>query len=168
MPKQSTSWCTNVFVFLALSLCILAVSCEQVLQTFTGEIGGGNYSYFTMRKEGEVTLILDSVNGDADLYLSQSTLKPDFENYDLQSVTCGRDIVTVPKGFKRPIGIAVYGHVHSPRSEYVLTVIMDYIGDVETDNTFWGTEHVDTPEKQESVLWVIFVSILKIIFEIIL
>lgn len=168
MPKKLTTCCKNIVIFFILTCCFLVISCEQVLQTFTGEVGGGNYSYFTMRKEGEVTLILDSLKGDADLYVSQSTLKPDYEHYDLQSTTCGRDIVTVPKDFKRPIGIAVYGHVHSLQSEYMLTVIIDYIGEVDTGNTLWGMESDDNHEKQESVLWVIFVSIIKIIFEIIL
>lgn len=152
---------------LILSFYFCIASCEQVIQTFTGEIGRGNYTYFTMRKEGEVTLILDSQQGDVDLYVSQYTLKPDFENYDLQSATCGRDIVTVPKSFQRPIGIAVYGHVYARHSTYMLTVVMDYVGDTNHGNTLWGTDSEKSPEKQESLLWVIFVSILKIVLEVI-
>lgn len=158
----------TLFILCSVLLYCKTCSSQQVLQTFTGEVGAGNYSYFTLKREGEITLILDSLEGDTDIYVSAHVPKPDFENYDLQSTTCGQDIVTIPKRFQRPIGIAVYGHVYAPLSRYTMTVIIDYI-DSNTDshsrNTWLPTDE-NGEQKQESVVWMLFVGIVKIIFEI--
>lgn len=160
----------QVNIKLLFTLLSVLISCqsEQVLQTFHGEVGAGNYTYFTLKRDGEITLILDSSEGDADIYVSTHVAKPDFENYDLQSTTCGRDIVTIPKRFERPIGIAVYGHVYAPLSKYTMTVVVDYI-DTNTSKqgrVGWLPTDDSGEPKEESVLWMLFVGIVKIIFEI--
>lgn len=147
-----------LFIFILLRLA----SCEYIIQTFDGEIGAGNFTYFTLKKEGEVTLILDSIEGDADIYVSQENLKPDFDNYDLKSATCGEDIVTIPSTYKRPIGISVFGHVHAPLSRYTMKVLMDYSSGGESER------YGDSEEPEESLIWTLFVNILKIILEILL
>ena len=166
-PLISNSIITVFAILLYTTFCCS----EQVLQTFTGEVGAGNYTYFTLKREGEITLILDSSEGDADIYISAHNPKPDFENYDLQSSTCGRDIVTIPKEFERPIGIAVYGHVYSKVSKYTMTVVVDYVesyGRESQSKVSWLPTTVDEngEPKEESVLWMLFVGIIKIIFEI--
>ncbi|XP_028516249.1 UPF0669 protein v1g209471 [Exaiptasia diaphana] len=102
------------------------------------------------------------------MYVSTHVAKPDFENYDLQSSTCGRDIVTIPKRFERPIGIAVYGHVHSPLSKYTMTVVVDFIDSntARQGRVGWLPSDDSGEPKEESVLWMLFVGIVKIIFEI--
>ncbi|EDO39134.1 predicted protein [Nematostella vectensis] len=157
-------------LFLLLWLFFLhGTLCEQVLQTFTGEIGAGNYTYFTLNREGEITLILESTEGDADLYISQNVAKPDYENYDLQSSTCGQDVVTIPVEFKRPIGIGVLGHANSPLSKYTMTVVVDYgTGMAEDKNRWYSASEEGGEPQEESLIWMIFVGILKIIFEILL
>lgn len=155
---ELTSWFL-LFIFLLLTL----VSCEHIIQTFDGEIGAGNFTYFTLKKEGEVTLILDSVEGDADIYVSQENLKPDFDHYDLKSVTCGEDVVTIPSYYKRPIGISVFGHVHAPLSRYTMKVLMDYSTGEEK-----GRQYSENEESEDSLIWTVFVNILKIILEILL
>lgn len=147
------------FTFLLLGL----VSCEHIIQTFDGEIGAGNFTYFTLKKEGQVTLILESVEGDADIYVSQDDLKPDFDHYDLKSVTCGEDVVTIPSYYKRPIGISVFGHVYAPLSKYTMKVLMDYSVGEES-----ARQHNENEEPEESFIWKVFVNILKIILEILL
>lgn len=54
--------------------------------------------------------------GDADVYVSQWVLHPsyDVQEHCLRSATCGVDRVDLPSTFRRPIGVAVYGHVLHP------------------------------------------------------
>nr|XP_018901659.1 PREDICTED: UPF0669 protein C6orf120 homolog [Bemisia tabaci] len=63
--------------------------------------------------------------GDADLYVSQFTEKPTFEpdTYCLQSATCDLDVIHVPKSFKRPLYIGVYGHPSREFSIYHLDIV---------------------------------------------
>ena len=153
----------TLWLLLFISLLLRLASCEHVIQTFDGEIGAGNFTYFTLKKDGDVTLILESVEGDADIYISQDSLKPDFDNYDLKSATCGEDVVTIPSYYKRPIGIAVFGHVYAPLTKYTMRVLMDYSGGEESERQYNESE-----EPEESLLWTLLVNILKIILEILL
>lgn len=139
--------------------------CEQVVHSIGGKVGGGNFTHYTLKQEGTVSLILDSTLGDADIYISESNSKPDYMDYDLQSATYGQDVVTVPKEFKRPIGIGIFGHVYHPISKYVLTVVLDYNLTSSASVTyvkFYNEEDIPS----ESTLWVIFVNIMKIILEV--
>lgn len=151
------SW-LHLVIFLLTGL----VSCEYIIQTFDGEIGAGNFTYFTLKKEGDITLILESLEGDADIYVSQNNPKPDYDNYDLKSATCGDDIVTIPSYYKRPIAISVFGHVYAPLSKYTMKVLMDYSTE-DSEGASYENE-----ESQESLIWTLFVNILKIILEILL
>ena len=135
--------------------------CERLVYTIIGEVGAENITYYSMKEQGIMTLILDSIVGDADIYVSETNAKPDYSNYDLQSVTCGQDIVTIPKEFDRPVGIGIFGHVYHPMSKYKLTVILDY------DRSAADEEgHSNDEGSNQSMLWVIFVNILKVIVEI--
>ena len=153
---------TSKLVLVSLLSVVLS---EHIIQVFDGEIGAGNSTFFTLKKEGRVTLIVDSAEGDADIFVSDDTMKPDFENYDLQSTTCGKDIVTIPISYKRPIGIAVVGHAYAPLTKYTMTVLMDY---VENSSGASGLHSENDDQQEESVIWMIFVNVLKIIFEILL
>ncbi|KYN22936.1 DNA repair endonuclease XPF, partial [Trachymyrmex cornetzi] len=64
------------------------------------------------------------ITGDADLYASQIISKPTYEpdHYCLQSATCGEDTIFIPKSFKRPVSIGVYGHPSHEISKYTLLV----------------------------------------------
>jgi len=153
----------TLWLLLFISLILRLASCEHLIQTFYGEIGPGNFTYFTLKKEGDVTLILESTEGDADIYISQDILKPDFDNYDLKSATCGEDVVTIPSYYKRPIGISVFGHVYAPLTKYTMKVLMDYSGGEESER-----QNSESEEQEESLLWTLLVNILKIILEILL
>lgn len=149
---------------------------EYLLHTFNGKVGNGNYTYYKLSKEGNVRLILESTLGDCDLYISDQTLTPDFENYELKSATCGEDEVYIPADSKRPVGVGVYGYSSHDTSHYRLHVYVDDAGD--RGGTYMGTyssgstsgQHkpsLNTPkDEEESLLWTIFVGILKIIFDI--
>ncbi|XP_075228903.1 UPF0669 protein v1g209471-like [Lycorma delicatula] len=105
--------------------CNGEVHLQSVLQTVSGEVGAGNFSYYSLMYIGPITLFLYSSEGDADLYVSQEISKPTFEpdSYCLQSATCGVDIIDIPKSFQRPVSIGVYGHPSHDISTYVLKVV---------------------------------------------
>ena len=147
-----------------------------LLHTFSGKVGNGNYTYYKLSKEGNVRLVLETTLGDADLYISDQTLTPDFENYESKSATCGEDEVYIPTESKRPVGVGVYGHTSHDISHYRLHVYIDDEGT--RGGTHMGTfssgsttgQHkpsLNNPkDEEESLLWTIFVGILKIIFDI--
>jgi hypothetical protein len=83
-----------------------------------GVVGGGNYTYYTLEtpadKEVVLTILLHSLEGDADLYVAGRNKRPafDVEEHSFQSTTCGNDMVVIPGHFVReesPIVIGVYG-----------------------------------------------------------
>uniref|UniRef100_A0A8C4NSJ1 Uncharacterized protein n=1 Tax=Dicentrarchus labrax TaxID=13489 RepID=A0A8C4NSJ1_DICLA len=74
-----------------------------LLHVVQGHIGAGNYSYLRLNHDGRIILHMQSLKGDADLYVSDKTLRPSFDTYKLQSVTCGQDVVVVPGDFARPV-----------------------------------------------------------------
>ncbi|KAK3584499.1 hypothetical protein CHS0354_006031 [Potamilus streckersoni] len=77
-----------------------------------------NFIYYRLFVKGNIYIELESLEGDADIYVSDETLEPDYVNYKLKSATCGLDSVDVPAEFKRPVGIGIFGqpnHVSSRR-----------------------------------------------------
>ena len=89
-------------------------------ETFYGEVGAFNYTYYRFDgdEDTKLTLRLRTLEGDADLYVGGQRSKPTFEldQHHFQSTTCGEiDEVVVPAWFvneERPIGIGIYGTVH--------------------------------------------------------
>ncbi|XP_078674345.1 UPF0669 protein v1g209471-like [Branchiostoma floridae x Branchiostoma belcheri] len=149
-----------------LATLVLASKRDYVLQSFSGHVGAGNYTYYQMYREGEVSLLVETLEGDADIYVSASTLSPDFDNYDMNSVTCGDDRVDIPADMKRPIGIGIYGHPSHDAARYRFTVLVDYFSGSESFVHGNSREEGDEDIEEESILWTIFVSILKILLDI--
>ena len=164
---------TAVWLYLGLSLLISSCRAAHVLHSFTGTIGAGNFSYYKLNRPGRVTLLLESLEGDADIYVSESTLTPtfDLDKYDLQSASCGEDKVEVPKLFRRPVGVGIYGHISRKESKYRLSVVLEdelaeeYQSYSMPQHSFHGGNPAGKDE-EESIIWTIFISILKIIFDI--
>ena len=174
---------TKLFKGFLLYWLLYSTSGENVLQSFTGTLGPGNYSYFSLHEPGEITLIVESIIGDADIYVSEKVSKPTYMEYDIQSTTCGIDKVTVPKLFKRPVGIAIYGHPHSPETNYKITAVRDYAGiDASSpypendymeyksgmDSESKGVESEDQENEYslKNIIWALIVGILKIVLEV--
>lgn len=148
-----------------------------LLHVVHGQIGAGNYSYLRLNHEGSIVLRMRSLSGDADLYVSDSTLHPSFDDYKLQSATCGQDSVFIPAHFQRPVGIGIYGHPSHQESDFEMKVYYDRmveqypLGDAYSwDGADTGQKRAYTPEEasqeEESVLWTIVISILKLVLEI--
>ncbi len=129
-----------VFVFVQLRLS-LAESFSQVLY---GELFAGNYTYYTLSKTGSVLLILRTLQGDADLYVSSKTKKPTFflDSHEFQATSCGIDQIHISELIPRPLGIAVYGHPRSTFTEYALQVLLN--------ETPMGEENIPGPEAEQS------------------
>lgn len=151
-----------------------------LLHVVQGHIGAGNYSYLRLNHDGRIILHMRSIKGDADLYVSDATLHPDFDTYKLQSVTCGPDVVVVPDDFTRPVGIGIYGHPYYLESEFEMKVFYDQSAlsvDLFQQDDYSSDEHHEkrkrlrpgdevAAEEEEPILWTILIGILKIILEI--
>lgn len=149
-----------------------------LLHVVQGHIGAGNYSYLRLNHDGRIILQMRSLKGDADLYVSDKTLRPSFDTYKLQSATCGQDVVVVPGDFARPVGIGIYGHPSHQESEFEMRVFYDQtVHQDPFDKVSYTSEdtHGQTKSSQaadedfqeeESILWTILIGLLKIILEI--
>ena len=152
------------FCFCTIFSTLCVFCSEHLVYTFTNRVGGGNFSYFKLHKEGVIKLLLTSLEGDADVYISSTTLYPDYNNYERKSATCGDDLVEIPMEMTRPIGIGIFGHPSNDISEFSLFVYADDDGTSERQQQ---TQQGNTSgEQEESILWSIFVGILKIILDI--
>ena len=103
------------------------VGSDFVGQSVEGEVGEGNYTYYTLKQTGDVRLELISREGDADLYVGgEDEERPTFmfESHYMSSTTCGLDILALPHFLKRPVHIGVYGHPRHPVSKYLLQVVI--------------------------------------------
>ncbi|XP_012662196.1 UPF0669 protein C6orf120 homolog [Otolemur garnettii] len=184
--RPAAPWGRAVLVLLASQAVSLANCFEEedvpeewlLLHVVQGQIGAGNYSYLRLNHEGKIVLKMQSLKGDADLYVSDSTLHPSFDDYELQSVTCGQDVVFIPAHFQRPVGIGIYGHPSHHESEFEMKVYYDRtieqypFGEpaYSSEGADPGQKHPYAPEdasqEEESVLWTILISILKLVLEI--
>ncbi|XP_077342292.1 UPF0669 protein C6orf120 homolog isoform X2 [Lithobates pipiens] len=173
-------------LFALLSLFIIeCFSIEEIpeewmlLHVVQGQVGAGNYSYLRLNHEGRIILEMQSLRGDADIYVSDATLNPSFDEYDLQSMTCGLDVIVVPDHFKRPVGIGIYGHPFYIESEFEIkvyydpTIEEDPFSEASYDPEQMETSHkkqrqpqFDASHEEESVLQTILIGILKIVLEI--
>lgn len=149
-----------------------------LLHVVQGHIAAGNYSYLRLNHDGKIILQMRSLKGDADLYVSDKTLRPSFETYKLQSSTCGHDVVVVPGDFVRPVGIGIYGHPSHRESEFEMRVFYDQTVPLDPfDKNTYPSENGQGPQKrlqeseedfqeEESIFWTILIGLLKIILEI--
>ncbi|XP_037091117.1 UPF0669 protein C6orf120 homolog isoform X1 [Pollicipes pollicipes] len=131
---------------LLLLQCACAVWGDYLIQSIRGEVEAGNYTYYKLQWDGPVTVILETLRGDADLYVSETHLKPSFEpdQFDFSSATCGLDSVDIPRGCPRPLGVSVYGHPSATLSSYELRLVFrhpDYL------DQFTLREHNDTEDE---------------------
>ncbi|XP_028904459.1 UPF0669 protein C6orf120 homolog [Ornithorhynchus anatinus] len=182
---MATHWTRAFLIFLASQvLSVNSFEEEEVpaewvlLHVVQGQIGAGNYSYLRLNHEGKIILQMQSLKGDADLYVSDTTLHPSFDDYELQSVTCGQDVVFVPEHFQRPVGIGIYGHPSHLESEFEMKVYYDQtVVEYPFGKASYGTDGSETSHRQsyapeetsqeeESVVWTILIGILKLILEI--
>lgn len=166
----------HLAVLLLVCHLLSGTTAEYLLTSFTQAVGAGNYTHFKLTRDGDVRLVLNTFEGDADLYISDNTLHPDYENYELQASSCGEDAVLITEDFKRPIGIAIYGHPAHELSHFKLDVYVEDIliggeGGTPVSSQKGGSgsrKSMEGGEEEDSLLWNIFVGLLKIIFDVLL
>ncbi|KAE8601729.1 hypothetical protein XENTR_v10013774 [Xenopus tropicalis] len=181
-------WKRNFFMVLVLQAFYLAncLTDEEIpeewllLHVLQGQIGAGNYSYLRLNHEGTIILQVQSLKGDADIYVSSLTLNPTFDDYELQSTTCGLDKITIAHHLSRPVGIGIYGHPSHMESEFELkvyydrTVREDPFADASYDPEVLEAKQrqqqqqtsLDSSQEEESVLRTILIGVLKIVLEL--
>ncbi|CAL8351271.1 unnamed protein product [Boreogadus saida] len=147
-----------------------------LLHVVQGHIGAGNYSYLRLNHDGRIVLLMRSLKGDADLYVSDKTLRPSFDMYKLQSTTCGQDLVVVPGDLVRPVGIGIYGHPSYLESEFEMRVFYDQTVKLDPFEKISSEEpggrkkfpqgSEEDFQEEESIFWTILIGLLKIIVEI--
>lgn len=71
---------------------------DAVLASRESVVKNETFVYLYVYHQGPIKLFLQSVSGDADLYISETTLLPSYgvESYDLHSATCGVDVINIP------------------------------------------------------------------------
>ncbi|NXT62376.1 CF120 protein, partial [Chaetops frenatus] len=184
---MATHWRRILTVFVTAQVLFVVNAFEEedvpeewiLLHVVQGQIGAGNYSYLRLNHEGKIVLQMRSLKGDADLYVSDVTLHPSFDEYELQSVTCGQDIVHVPAHFRRPVGIGIYGHPSHLESEFEMKVYYDRTvvqypfgeasynpEEMEANHKYSQSTEDESQDSEESVFWTILIGILKLILEI--
>lgn len=141
-----------------------------LLQSLRGEVGGGNYTYYRLTKEGPIQLVVKTLEGDADVYVSVTKSHPTFEEYDFQSTTYGDDIIDIPSSSKRPVSVGIYGHPFSQSSLFQLDIywLLTEGSDKDIDWVKSGLPNISEEygEEEESLLWTIAINFLKILLDI--
>ncbi|VDM71666.1 unnamed protein product [Strongylus vulgaris] len=105
---------------------------DLIPQFFTREgiVAAGNFSRFELKSPKPMRIVLDSVQGDADLYFSYTNQGVSYEldRHDASSATCGLDYIDVESN-PRPsyLGILlvkIYGHPSKNESAYRLLIMV--------------------------------------------
>lgn len=181
-PRVATSLFLLLFLSLPVADSFLGSSSDEpdsvpeewlLLHVVQGQIGAGNYSYLRLNHDGRIVLQMRSLRGDADLYVSDKTLRPSFDTYKLQSATCGQDVVVVPGEFSRPVGIGIYGHPSYLESEFEMRVFLDDSAPLDPfqdreEEKPKRSHHTSAEDfqEEESFFWTILIGVIKVILEI--
>lgn len=164
---------------------------ERLEYIVTKTVEAEQYRYVQIESEGDFRVELRSLEGDADLYVSDETDSPSYADYKLKSTSCGDDLVLISHDFSRPVYVGVYGYFAFEQSRFELQVFsVDRERDLFAENSSsyeYAEEANESSEKrnakerskktanrpnvpkgeeEESLLWSIFVGILKIILDI--
>ena len=107
-------------LFFALLIETISTTSIELVSASKGSIEAGNYTYYYISEKGTFKLVLISLQGDCDIYVSDKHRLVTFENYDYQSITYGNDIVWITEDMKRPISIGIYAHPYYAKSTFVL------------------------------------------------
>ena len=173
---------------------------EHLLQKISGTVSAGNFTYCSLDLPGRIRVKLLPLLGDSDLYASDKTTKPTYDNNELSSATCGEESIDIPAAFRRPVTIGIYGYPLIEKSKYELSIyfLADYddldeydaiayysenllnpgsvtLEQIRRKNGYRRDEYTPRPhsdgqisEEEESIVWTVFIYILKIIFDILL
>ena len=129
MTKPNHSQLARLFAFIFVMVIQMLVgnhrgvvesATVKLISSTRGHMEAGNYTHYYLSEKGNYKLVLQSLSGDCDLYVSDKHRLVTFDNYDWQSITYGEDEIYLSEDMKRPISIAVYAHPYYVKSTYVL------------------------------------------------
>ena len=107
---RANVWCTFSALYLLSVVILPSINATNLLKTFHGQVGAGNYSHFSIFEDGIIKIEVITVMGDADLYVCERSKKCNFYNYDWQSITYGIDEVVITDEVKRPVSKFLNNH----------------------------------------------------------
>lgn len=155
------------FVILRTSFCDTLFDWDDakyLSKTIHGMIGGGNFTYYSLKCHGICKVELKSLSGDADLYVSEKVERPTWEEYDFKADTCGLDVIGVSSEKTRQIFLGVYGHPFFDESRFALSV---YVDSESYSSRRPGKKSPESSSIPALVLEILF-ELLKIVAEILL
>ncbi|CAD5121977.1 unnamed protein product [Dimorphilus gyrociliatus] len=154
-------------IILKTSFCNIWTDWENakyLSKSIRGVVGGGNFTYYSLKCHGICKIELKSLKGDADLYVSERFERPTWEEYDYKADTCGLDVVGVADDQrKKVVYIGVYGHPFSDESVFAMSVYVDseFYSSKPGENT---TESTSIP----TLILEILFELLKIVAEVLM
>ena len=111
-----------------LSTCLASYSNSiSILKRQTGTVAIGDTTYFSLTHQfySPLAIVLRSLQGDCDLYLSQqvTTKRPTYKKYDLCSTTCGTDHIIILPSLKYPLYIGVFAYPSNTYCEFQVDIV---------------------------------------------
>ena len=94
----------------------------RLIDSIKGELIADTYNHYQLFEKGDFKLELISVQGDADLYVTDKHNQADYSNYDAHSITYGVDEILISKYMQRPIAIGIYAHPYYFKSDFILNI----------------------------------------------
>lgn len=139
-----------MFLILLFQLVSYAAGYTLVEKVSSVVNEGDTKVYYTEPREGGkvspiLLLCLDSSEGDADLYVSYSQSRPDYEHHDVSATSTGVDILVVSPQRGR-IYMGVYGHVRHNFSTFNLYILSPNEKEIR-EHQVWEYNHVTQNEQ---------------------
>ncbi|EPB66184.1 hypothetical protein ANCCEY_14725 [Ancylostoma ceylanicum] len=145
-----------------------------LVEGLSGVVAAGNFSRYELKFPRPMRIVLESVEGDADLYFSYTNQGVSFEldKHDASSATCGLDYIDVAS-YPRPSYLAVYGHPFKNESSYRLLIMVVPDGNFEHGPELihrWAelVQHDSGGNGRDPIYMDILSGILEILVEILL
>lgn len=166
--------CAQIFLWLSFAFLLITIQSkctafetdyQEILfnEVIEGEVECENFTYYIVDDSDDsvITLNLTSLSGDCDLYISQARHpgenppNPTVEtySYDLQSTTCGQDVITISREISRPFAIGIYAHPSYNLCMYRLEITGTRVEEKEPENELEWSEHHqsnDVPSQESS------------------
>lgn len=167
--------CALIFLWLTFAFLLITIQSSRCTafeadyreiifhEVIEGEVECENFTYYIVDDSDDsvITLNLTSLSGDCDLYISQARQpgenppNPTVEtySYDLQSTTCGEDVITINRDVFRPFAIGIYAHPSYSLCMYRLEITGTRVEEKEPENELeWSDHHQssDVPSQEST------------------
>ena len=130
-------------LLVAFTLLLSTVTSYRLVEKVSGTVSGGDTKVLHTepgRISSILLLCLDSIEGDADLYVSHSHSRPDYEHHDVSSTTTGIDVLVVSPQAQSRVYMGIYGHVRHNTSSFNLYILSPSEEEVR-DHQVWEYNH---------------------------